>query len=118
MSNSSEAVGHEQLIDAPQPTVELLARSLDLDWDRELSSNLPLSKMTVSARRSQVATIGAGDRRRDADCDRSRCASAGVRRTFLGNLRAVECFEEHVDPSDRFGFVEHRRVADAGDDYE
>jgi hypothetical protein len=39
---------HEQFLAAPQSSVERLASSLELQWDRQLGANLPLSKTTVS----------------------------------------------------------------------
>jgi hypothetical protein len=43
---------YARLLDDPGPTVEALARSLDLGWDRQLGAELPLSKSTVSPPRS------------------------------------------------------------------
>ena len=42
------AVDYERLLNDPGPTVEALARSLGLGWDRQLGSALPLSKSTIS----------------------------------------------------------------------
>lgn len=42
------SVSYEAFKAAPQATIERLASSLDLSWDRELESSLPLSKVTVS----------------------------------------------------------------------
>ena len=41
-------VDYRDLVAAPQVTMETLARSLDLEWDRQLGPQLPLSKTTVS----------------------------------------------------------------------
>jgi hypothetical protein len=41
------AVVYGEFLSSPQPVVEALARSLDLEWDRQLGA-LPLSKTTVS----------------------------------------------------------------------
>ena len=45
-------VAYDDFLAAPQPTVEALARSLDLEWDRSLGAELPLSKTTVSKPRA------------------------------------------------------------------
>jgi hypothetical protein len=42
------ALSYERFKADPQAEVELLAGSLDLSWDRQLGSALPLSKVTVS----------------------------------------------------------------------
>jgi hypothetical protein len=42
------ALSYERLKADPRAEVELLAGSLDLSWDRQLGSALPLSKVTVS----------------------------------------------------------------------
>lgn len=42
------AIRHGDVIAAPQASIEKLARSLDLQWDRPLEDELPLSTMTVS----------------------------------------------------------------------
>lgn len=42
------AIEHRHFLAAPGPTVEALARSLGLEWDRPLGPELPLSKTTVS----------------------------------------------------------------------
>ena len=42
-------LSYGDLVDAPQGTIEALAHSLDLLWDRQLGDRLPLSTMTVSA---------------------------------------------------------------------
>ena len=47
-SGRIHAVDYSALVAAPQAEIEQLAGMLDLDWDRQLSSTLPLSKMTVS----------------------------------------------------------------------
>ena len=41
-------VDHASFLAEPGAVVEKLARSLDLDWDRQLPNQLPLSKTTVS----------------------------------------------------------------------
>ena len=41
-------IDHDSFLGDPKPTVEALARSLDLGWDRQLGAELPLSKTTVS----------------------------------------------------------------------
>ena len=41
-------IWQDDLLANPQVAVEKLARSLDLDWDRQLGLKLPLSKTTVS----------------------------------------------------------------------
>jgi hypothetical protein len=43
-----DAVEYSTFLTSPQSTVEKLAASLGLQWDRELGSTLPLSKVTVS----------------------------------------------------------------------
>lgn len=42
------AVSHAEIVGAPRQSIESLADSLDLGWDRELGPELPLSTMTVS----------------------------------------------------------------------
>jgi hypothetical protein len=42
------AVAYDDFLASPQTTIESLAASLDLGWDRALDSNLPLSKYTLS----------------------------------------------------------------------
>lgn len=42
------AISHDDFIAAPQRSIEALAESLDLEWDRQLGEELPLSEMTVS----------------------------------------------------------------------
>jgi hypothetical protein len=42
------AISHADFVAAPQHSIEALARSLDLGWDRQLGEELPLSTMTVS----------------------------------------------------------------------
>lgn len=42
------AVDYSELVATPQAEIERLASALDLDWDRQLSDTLPLSKTTVS----------------------------------------------------------------------
>jgi hypothetical protein len=42
------AVSYGDFVAAPQRSIEALARSLDLGWDRELGEQLPPSKMTLS----------------------------------------------------------------------
>jgi hypothetical protein len=42
------AMTYEDFVAAPRPSVENLAASLGLEWDRKLESGLPLSKTTVS----------------------------------------------------------------------
>jgi hypothetical protein len=42
------AVVYDNFLESPQATMESLAASLDLGWDRRLDSPLPLSKYTVS----------------------------------------------------------------------
>ena len=41
-------VDYGDVVAAPQATIEALARSLGLEWDRQLGPQLPLSKTTVS----------------------------------------------------------------------
>lgn len=41
-------IDYDDFLDAPQEMIERLAASLDLDWDRELGPELPVSMMTVS----------------------------------------------------------------------
>ena len=41
-------IRHGDFIEAPQSLIERLAHSLDLEWDRPLGAELPLSTMTVS----------------------------------------------------------------------
>ena len=45
-------VEYDRFLAAPEVTVAALARSLDLEWDRKLGGNLPLSKTTVSQPRT------------------------------------------------------------------
>ena len=42
------ALNYERFLDAPQASIEALAGSLDLRWDRQLGTRLPISKTTVS----------------------------------------------------------------------
>lgn len=42
------AVGYAELLARPQATASALARSVGLEWDRELGPQLPLSRATVS----------------------------------------------------------------------
>lgn len=42
------AIAYEKFLASPQTSVESLARSLNLEWDRPLGRGLPLSKTTVS----------------------------------------------------------------------
>jgi hypothetical protein len=42
------AIVYDELIDSPQPAIETLAKSLSIEWDRQLGSALPLSRTTVS----------------------------------------------------------------------
>jgi hypothetical protein len=42
-------VDHKRFLGAPQQTMEALSGALGLGWDRQLGSELPLSKVTVSA---------------------------------------------------------------------
>jgi hypothetical protein len=42
------AIHHGDLIASPQSSIEALARSLDLAWDRKLGGELPPSAMTLS----------------------------------------------------------------------
>ena len=42
------AVTYDDFVTSPQATITSLAASLDLDWDRPVDSNLPLSRYTVS----------------------------------------------------------------------
>lgn len=41
-------IAHDRFLQAPQESVEALARTLDLEWDRQLGPQLPFSKVTVS----------------------------------------------------------------------
>jgi hypothetical protein len=41
-------IDYDRFLAGPEATVAGLARSLDLEWDRSLGANLPLSKTTVS----------------------------------------------------------------------
>lgn len=41
-------IRNEDFLASPQASIENLARSLDLGWDRQLDADLPLSKTTVS----------------------------------------------------------------------
>ena len=43
-----DVLDYQDLLNAPQPTVERLARSLDFEWDVKLGAELPLSVTTVS----------------------------------------------------------------------
>ena len=47
------AVDYRQLLSSPQAAMEKLAGALDLDWDRILGRELPLSKTTVSRPREE-----------------------------------------------------------------
>jgi hypothetical protein len=47
------AVDYRQLLSSPQAVMEKLAGALDLDWDRILGRELPLSKTTVSRPREE-----------------------------------------------------------------
>ena len=42
------AIRHADIVAAPQSSIEDLARSLDIGWDRDLAGELPPSTMTVS----------------------------------------------------------------------
>jgi len=42
------AISHADFVAAPQRSIEVLARSLGLEWDRQLGEELPPSTMTVS----------------------------------------------------------------------
>lgn len=46
------ALAYDDLVAAPQATIEALCRSLDLRWDRQLGPDLPLSPTVVSAPRA------------------------------------------------------------------
>lgn len=41
-------IAHDRFLTGPQRQVEGMARALDLEWDRQLGGQLPLSKVTVS----------------------------------------------------------------------
>ena len=41
-------VDYDDFLDSPQATIERLAKSLDLKWDRQLGPELPISITTVS----------------------------------------------------------------------
>ena len=47
-SERVRAIVHSDFLASPQQSVESLAKYLDLAWDRQLGSSLPLSKTTVS----------------------------------------------------------------------
>ena len=47
-SERVQVISHGDFTAAPQRSIEALASSLDLGWDRELDEALPLSSMTVS----------------------------------------------------------------------
>ena len=47
-SERVQVISHGDFTAAPQPSIEALASSLDLGWDREFGESLPLSSMTVS----------------------------------------------------------------------
>jgi hypothetical protein len=49
--NRLRGIVHGEFLQSPQPIVETVARSLDLEWDRQLGP-LPLSKTTVSQPRA------------------------------------------------------------------
>jgi hypothetical protein len=41
-------VDYDEFVESPQPVIERLAKSLDLEWDRQLGPELPVSVTTVS----------------------------------------------------------------------
>ena len=47
-SERVQVISHGDFTAAPQPSIEALASSLDLGWDREFGESLPLSSMNVS----------------------------------------------------------------------
>ncbi len=52
-SQRVRTITHGDFLNAPQTAIERLAHSLDLQWDRSLSGQLPLSKVTVSQPRPE-----------------------------------------------------------------